>query len=98
MAFNAGTSVLHLGPWREIITPEDLCDLDVLAARLYYDYGIYLSETCAVRQLWMNPRHPGSRMLKYNCPDQLLCMTKSRQQLRREKNRGSVTVSELVRY
>ena len=49
----------------------DRINLDVFAARIDAEYGIYLSETCKARQVMFNPLHAAAKMLPYNTPEDL---------------------------
>jgi hypothetical protein len=74
VALNAGTSVIHLGPWREVLSPADKADHEMYAAHVLQAYGIYLTETCVVRRLMVNPRHPLCHKLSFNVPAQFAAL------------------------
>ena len=97
VAFNAGTRVLHLGPWREIVTDADVADVEMYAADVSLKYGVYLSETCIVRQLWMNPHASGCRALSYNVPEELehIGESRSRRRMKKRKQREAAQRYEI---
>jgi hypothetical protein len=74
IALNAGTSVIHLGPWREVLSRDDKADPEMYAAQVRLAYGIYLTETCVVRRLMVNPRHPLCHRLSFNVPAQFAAL------------------------
>ena len=70
IAYNAGTSVLHLGPWREVVAAEDKADPEMYMAQIRQTYGVYCSEANVVRRVMVNPRHPLCHQLSFNVPEQ----------------------------
>ena len=65
-SYNAGTSVLFLGPWVVLVQEHDKSNLDLFAARMQLDYGIYMpaaGETFRCRQVYINPQHHGAQLL-----------------------------------
>ena len=97
LAYNAGTSVLHIGPEREVVTAADKADVELYAAQLFGSYGIYAHETCVVRCLHINPRAPGCMALGYNAPEHFAQVRKGSHEGRRRKRkraRGGSHTSE----
>ena len=52
VGFNAGAGLLYVGPYVVVVQESDRINLDVFAARMDAQYGLYLSETCKSRQAW----------------------------------------------
>ena len=65
MAYNAGTSVLHIGPYREVVTESDKADLQLYALHLKSTYGVFVAETCVVRRLMVSPAGPEPTMIPW---------------------------------
>ena len=66
--YNAGTSVLNLVPGLVLVQESDKEHLDLFAARMQLEYGIYVppEEPLRCRQIYFNPQHHGARQLQYN--------------------------------
>ena len=82
--FNAGASLLYLGPDVVVITDEDRKDLEYFALKIEQKYNIILPGESTFRQLLFNPQSPGAHLLPYNTPHHLIATPdKSRKMKRR---------------
>ena len=84
--YNAGLSVLYLGPNIIVVTEEDKQDIIAFEAKLQLKFSIYLPPTTTFRQLMFAPTHVAACQLQY-CGSGLdvLPVTKSQKRRVREK-------------
>ena len=87
MGYNAGCRILYVGPDVELVTEDDLEDLDMFAARIYSKYGVYVTETCQVRVLHLNPLAQGAAQLGYATPAHIEEVAPSKSWRRRQKRK-----------
>jgi hypothetical protein len=73
VGWNAGASVLYLGPGVVVVTEDDKHHLDLFAARMALEFGIYLPRdgVFRCRQIYFNPKHPCALQLQCNVPEQV---------------------------
>ena len=66
--FNAGNSILNLVPGLVLVEESDKEHLDLFAARMQLEYGIFvpLGAPLLCRQIYFNPQHHGAQQLQYS--------------------------------
>ena len=56
LGYNAGASLLYIGPWVVAISEADRARLDLFVATLELEFGVFLPAQCTCRQLVIDPR------------------------------------------